>query len=372
MNILFALNHPAHYYLFKYIIQGLKNKGHELNVVVKEKDILENLLKLESVRYFKISQKKKVKGKLSILTKGALELINRDIKLFGFVKSHKPDLMIGTDIAITHVGKILRIPSIVFNEDDYEINKFFCKLSYPFATAIVSPEYTSVGKHESKKIPYRGIQKMAYLNTNYYTPSSSVLKYLDLKKGQKFVIIRLVSLTAGHDIEGTHAGLSEKILNKLIPVIEKYARVFITGEEHLPQYLKKHALKIPVNKMHDLMAFATLFIGDSQSMCAEAGILGTPFIRFNDFVGKIEYLNELEGKYKLGWGVKTSEPDRLISITQSVLEKPNSKKEWIEKRNKLFADKIDLVRFTVWLIENFPESLKIIKEKTNYQENFKY
>ena len=38
--------------------------------------------------------------------------------------------------------------------------------------------------------------------------------------------------------------------------------------------------------MHHVMAFASLYIGDSQTMAAEAGVLGVPFVRFNDFVGR--------------------------------------------------------------------------------------
>ena len=57
--------------------------------------------------------------------------------------------------------------------------------------------------------------------------------------------------------------------------------------------------------MHHIMAFAKMYIGDSQTMAAEAGVLGTPFVRFNDFVGRIGYLRELEDVYNLGYGVKT-------------------------------------------------------------------
>ena len=35
------------------------------------------------------------------------------------------------------------------------------------------------------------------------------------------------------------------------------------------------------------VAFASLYIGDSQTMAAEAGVLGVPFVRFNDFVGRL-------------------------------------------------------------------------------------
>ena len=55
--------------------------------------------------------------------------------------------------------------------------------------------------------------------------------------------------------------------------------------------------------MHHVMAFASLYIGDSQTMAAEAGVLGVPFVRFNDFVGRIGYLRELEDIYHLGFGI---------------------------------------------------------------------
>ena len=51
MRILIALNHPAHYFLFKYIIQILKQKKYEVDVVIKEKDILENILIRENQEY---------------------------------------------------------------------------------------------------------------------------------------------------------------------------------------------------------------------------------------------------------------------------------------------------------------------------------
>ena len=38
-------------------------------------------------------------------------------------------------------------------------------------------------------------------------------------------------------------------------------------------------------------------------MAAEAGVLGVPFVRFNDSVGRIGYLKELEDVYELGYGV---------------------------------------------------------------------
>ena len=372
MKLLFSLNHPAHYYLFKYIMLGFRKKGHEVKIVIRQKDILEKILKSEGQDYTIINEKKKRKNIFSIITKGIIELIMQDINLYKQVKKYKPDFLLGTDISITHIGSLMGIPSFVFNEDDYEINRLFCLSSYPLADYIIAPEYTSVGSYQNKKIPYNGIQKMAYLNPKYFNPNSNVLNELNLEIGEVFFIIRLISLTSGHDIEGKHSGINKVLLNRLILELEKKGKVFITSEDHLSREHQKYQAKIPSNKMHELMYHASLFIGDSQSMCAESGILGTPFIRFNDFVGKIEYLNDLENKYHLGWGVKTNESERIFSIINKLFSIPDYKTKWRKRKIKLFKEKIDLPTFSIWLIENYPKSIDIIKKYPDYQYNFKY
>ena len=83
--------------------------------------------------------------------------------------------------------------------------------------------------------------------------------------------------------------------------------------------------------MHHVMAFASLYIGDSQTMAAEAGVLGVPFVRFNDFVGRIGYLRELEDVYQLGFGVHASPlspfsvGQKLPKIDQQLLLEENQK-----------------------------------------------
>ncbi len=54
--------------------------------------------------------------------------------------------------------------------------------------------------------------------------------------------------------------------------------------------------------IYHALYYADLYIGDSQTIAAEKAVLGTPALRFNDFVGKIGYLEELEHKYGLTFG----------------------------------------------------------------------
>lgn len=105
------------------------------------------------------------------------------------------------------------------------------------------------------------------------------------------------------------------------------------------------------------MAFSDLYIGDSQAMTAEAGVLGVPFIGFDDFVGKIGYLNDLEQKYELGYGIKPENEEELYKKVNELLTNPDRKSQWSKKLAKMLADKIAVDRFITELVENYPDSI---------------
>jgi predicted glycosyltransferase len=350
MKVLVALNHPAHYYVFKFTVLNLKNLGYDVKYVIREKDILEKLLISEKVDFIKINEKRQRKSTVfSVVSNGIIELVKQDFNLLKLVVKWKPDLMIGTDVAITHVGILLRIPSFVFNEDDFEINQLFCITSYPFASKIVSPDICSVGKYSHKKVSYNGIQKMAYLHPAYFRPDFELVKDI-VGDSEKYFLIRLVSLTSGHDIEGKHTGINDEIIEKLILLLEKHGKVFINNEGKINPRYEKYRLIMNPNLMHHFLAFASMLVGDSQTMCAEAGLLGTPFIRFNDFVGKIGYLNEIENDYSLGFGIETKYPEIVIKKAIEIINMPNAKADWQKKIDRIFNEKVDVTAYYTNLI----------------------
>ena len=50
---------------------------------------------------------------------------------------------------------------------------------------------------------------------------------------------------------------------------------------------------------------------------------------------------------------------------------PGLKSEWKKRKEKMLSEKIDVTAFMVWFIENYPESVGIMKEKPDYQYKFK-
>lgn len=372
MKIIAALNHPAHYHLFKNIVLRLKQNNHRVFYVIKNKDILETLLTKEKVKYHKIQDAKQRKNsRLSVLSHSLREIIIQDFNLFSYVKTKKPDLMVGTDTAITHIGKLLRIPTFVFNEDDYSINKLFCSFSYPYASYIVSPKICDVGRYREKKISYSGYQKLTYLHPSYFNPDKNIITSFH-SRSEPYFLIRLVSFRAVHDVEIKHSGISKEVLFKLIDILSKKGRVFITTEAKFPKELEELRLKIDPTKIHHAMYYASLFISDSQSMTMEAAILGTPSVRFNSFAGKISVLEELEHQYGLTYGIHNKDPLSLYSRINELISNKDVGVEFEKRKQKMLAEKIDVASFFVWLIEKYPQSVKIMKENPDFQLRFRF
>ena len=367
MKILIALNHPAHYYLFKFVYKELQKQGHEVRFVIKEKDLLEKILIQEGVIFTKlIPSRKRGQGFFSIISRLGIEMVKQDFSLLRFLKSFRPDVMLGTDIAISHVGSLMKIPAIIFNEDDIEINKLFCFFTYPFATQIITPEVCNVGRFKNKQIKYNGYQKLAYLHPNCFLPDISIVqKYFSTDK--PYFIIRLVSFTAGHDIEHKHGGISKELIRELIFILEQKGEVYITSEEKLPFEFEKYQLVIDPTDIHHLLFFSNLFIGDSQSMIVEAAVLGVPSIRFNSFAGKISVLNELEIRYNLTTGIKNDNPKLLLETVKKLIHTENIREVYQGRRKKMLNDKIDVSAFMIWIVENYPGSAKVMKENLEWQ-----
>ena len=113
-----------------------------------------------------------------------------------------------------------------------------------------------------------------------------------------------------------------------------------------------------------------MYIGDSQTMAAESAVLGVPFIRFNDFVGKIGYLHELENRYELGYGFKSNDSEKMLSKVSEILSYPGLNKDWKNKRAKMLSDKINVSSFFSWFIGDYPNSKLMLLKKPDYINNF--
>lgn len=342
-RFLFYMGHPAHYHNFKHSIRVLLSQNHEVKVVARGKDVLFDLLKGEDWDIIKFPARKTA-GKAGMIG----GILKREAAMVNIARRFKPDLMIGTDLVITHVGKLLKIPSVVVNEDDSAAVPLMAKYAFPFATAILAPHCCDQSPANDKKIGYEGYHELAYLHPDFFTPDPNELPAV-FRESDRYFILRFASLHAHHD-EG-RSGISDELALRLIEILEPKGRVFITSERPFAERLEPYRLPVHPKKMHQVMAHASLYIGDSQTMAAEAAVLGVPSIRFNDFVGELSYLEELEQKYALTNGIRTKDIEKLLATVQDWVVQANLKKTWQGRRQKMLEATVSVTPFWVETFE---------------------
>ena len=344
MTVLVYLGHPAHFHLFKETIKNLQSKSHKVIIVIKSKDVLEKLLIDSNLSYINVSSGEKKPGKIALY----LAFFKRLYTLSKIINTYKPHKLIGSAAELALLGKVFRIPSYVFFEDDFEVVSKFSKIAGPLATHLICPNCCSAWKWNYKKTGYYSYHELAYLHPNHFTPDKNKISSI-FNLDQNNFILRFAQLTAYHDVG--KSGITTHVAQQLIDLLLQHGNVFITSERPLESQFEKYRIQISPLDIHHALYFADMYIGDSQTMTAEAAVLGTPAIRFNDFVGELSYLEELELTFKLTYGIKTNQPEKLIQKVKDLLEIKDLKKEWANKREKMLAKSIDFAEFMTSLIE---------------------
>ncbi len=348
MRVLFQLGHPAHFHLFRNTIADLQRDGHETFVLIRKKDILEDLLKEAKMPYVNILPS----GKKSVWT-----LLLRLWRVYWFSLRNHIDVLVGSTPEVAQVAWLLRRRSVIMAEDDASIVPQFIKAVRPFVDNYLSPVSCDNGVLEKNTTHYQGFHKLAYLHPSRFTPDPSVVdQYFPHEK--PYFLLRFAQLNAYHDVCAHAQGMDDATAQRLVEMLLPHGAVYITSERPLPDSLEQYRLRINTLDIHHVMAFATLFIGDSQSMAVEAAMLGVPSIRYNDFVGRIGVLEELEKKYQLTVGISASQPDILLLMVDKLLSTPELHSLFQKRRSKMLADKIDVASY----ITSFIESL----EKKNH------
>ena len=358
MKVLFYFGHPSQYLFLRDAIKILREQKNQCDIVIKSKDVLEQLLVESNETFLNILPEGRKSNKLGIF----LGLIKRDIRLSRVLRGKHYDILVGSDPSVAHNGFMFRIPVITVIEDDIDVIRKLAQLTYPFTSIILTPLGCRTGKYEKKTVHYFGYMKLAYLHPLRFKKEAPQLK-------QPYFLIRLSSLNAYHD-EAVR-GFSMPVLNRLINILSKKGKVFISSEGALDNELKSYELKISPGKMQQVLANAEMLISDSQSMTMEAAMLGVPSVRFSDFAGKISVLEDLEHNYGLTFGVPTDHPERLFTRVNELLTYHEGKIHFQGLRRKMLSDKIDVTAFLVWFIGNFPGSVKIMRNNPDYQERFK-
>ena len=366
MKIIVEVGHPAHVHFFKNVIWNLENRGHEVKIVAINKDITLNLLNVYEFDYEVIGRY------YARLIKKACGLIKEEHKLLKIAKIFKPDIFVGRGSpSQAHVSTLLNKPFIAFCDTEHA--NLIARLTYPFTDVICTPSCFKRKLNPKKHVRFNGYKELAYLHPNYFKPDSSVLDDLGLSKDDKFIIMRLISWEASHDIHSR--GFSKDFLEKAIISLKEYGHVFITSEQKLNKNLEKYKMQIPPEKLHSALYYASLYFGEGGTTAVEAALLGTPSVHVEAFKTKSGEVvdatqihgnfDELVNKYEMLYTF--ADPNHALNKALEILQDENAKKEMRRKREKLLREKIDVAEFITDFIENYPESFYEYMQRKGYE-----
>jgi uncharacterized protein len=347
MRILVDMDHPVDVHFFKDAIREWERRGHKVIVTARDKEMTLQLLKSYSLDFRCISSPGKGLWGL------AQELLIRDWRLYRIAREFQPDVLTGfTGIAAAHVGKLIGRPSIVFS--DTEFARLSHLLTYPLATVVCTPECYK-DAFGMKQVRFSGYKELAYLHPRRFTPDFRIAREIGIEPESRFFIVRFVSWGAAHDLR--EKGLSHPNKVKFVAELAKHGRVLVSSEGELPEELAPYRSTISVDNIHHVMAFATLYVGESATMASECAVLGVPAI----FIAKTGrgYTTEQEENYGLVFNFTDKQQDLAFDRMRELLARSNLKQKWLQRRERLLSEKIDVGEWLVDFVENYPAERKI-------------
>lgn len=341
MKIMIGIGHPKQVHIWKNIVKNLISNGHEIKILATDKDITQYLLDINGIEYTLYDDYQKS------LTKKAYHMVFSTIKMIYIAKYFKPDLFIAGTPYLAIVSKIFRKPHVTLSDTEHASLTYW--LTYPFTDVICTPQCFKKPVNPKKHRSFSGYFELAYLHPTYFEPDPTVLDEIGLDKSDQFIILRFVAWDASHDVG--HHGFNALEREKMVKSLEKHSKVFITSESKIEKNLEKYMINISPEKMHSLLYYATMYIGEGGAMAAEAGILGTPSIYVSSLAGTMGNFDELEQKYGLVYSYK--DPKIALEKALDLLSNDNLKNEWKTKRMQMLSEKTDVTRFMIKFIEEF-------------------
>ncbi len=381
MNILIDIVHPAHVHMLRNFYYDMTAKGHKVVITCKHIPSAMQLLDMYHIPFIYLGEKKD-----NIILK-AFEQLKYNFMLLRIAQREKCSVAIGSSITLAHIAAISRwnlfhkrIAAVLLDDDDDEVEPLYTKYGHPFADVVLSPKDTP--RVTPNVLYYPSYHELAYLHPKRFTPDSSVLddaqiKYeLDAKGNavniEPYFVMRFNAFKAHHDVGVI--GLTIENKRRMVQLLGQYGKVFITTERNIDDEFMPFQLCVPQDKVHSLLYYATMFIGDSQTMTSEAAVLGTPSIRCNTFVGRIHYLEEEEHQYSLTYGFRPENSEAMFLRVKELLKmkRETLKAEWSRRRFTLLQDKIDYTEFLTWFIEQYPKSIEEVRgADKSFWERFK-
>jgi len=343
MKAVVTVQHPAHVHFFRPILGELRERGHDVTVFAREKSITLDLLDAFGIEHTVLAREPTSYPGL------AATQLQYEMRLFRRARRIRPDVMAAIGgLAVSHVAPLVGAKSVVFTESDGFASHGFV---VPFADVVCTPTWfdDDFGRAQRR---YDGFHELAYLHPDRFEPDPEVLRAAGVEPKCPFFVVRFSQFAAHHDTG--QSGFTPEGKRSLVSALREHGRVFVSCEGETPPEFAEFELPVAPEHLHHLLAYANLYVGDTASMAIEAGLLGTPAIRSNSYVGDDDF--SVFDRLQRAELVESYEREqRAIHRAATLARRPDAGQLWNARRRQLVAETVDVADYAVGVLEDASE-----------------
>jgi predicted glycosyltransferase len=269
------------------------SRDHEVFITARDFDSTYQLLDEWGVSYIKVG----TYGGGTL--EGKLRAYNERLSAHTeVVIAQKPDFLFCiTSPEALRVAFGLKIPNVMFNDEPRSYG--CCALTLPYVGKVVVPQaiplewFIPYGISADKIVQFNGIDEVAWLNRNVFTPNPQHHQALGLQSGQ-YVVARPEPTGAVYLMEAMAP--HETVLTQIIPAVREHASAqalkWLVITRNSEQYI--HLSNVFASEIDDgvvvlrrgvahlahIMFHARLVVTGGGTMVRESALLGVPSVEF--------------------------------------------------------------------------------------------
>lgn len=330
LTVVVTIQHPAHVHFYKHAIRELERRNHEVHLFVATEDLATDLLDSYGFDYVVLGERG------PRLTRPARQAAV-EYRLWRAARRLQPDVMTAIGgVAVSHVAALVGARSVVFTDTEHATVSN--RIAFPFADEVLTPDCYD-DDHGSNQVRYTGCHELAYLHPDRFSPDPSVLSDVGLSRDDRFVVLQHGGWEPVTDVNDS--GFVD--VGDVVRRIESIGvEVRLTSDGTHPPEVNDRGLDLRPDRMHDLLAYADLFIGESGTMSLESAVLGTPAVYIHTArPGIVDRLDRYGLLYPF------HDEDRHEQGVETAIELVSANVDWEDRRREFVDDHVDTTEVVV-------------------------
>ncbi len=327
MHVVVTLCRPTDAHFYQPVVAAVAERGHDVSVFVRDDDGLTRFLDANGIDYEVLAPVGRTPPS-RLWTQAFFEA-----RLAARLRGRNPDVLTGIGgVTAAHLSSLLGARSVVFADAETAPDP---RLVRRFADEIHTPSAFD-GTFGSIHWRYDGYHELAYLHPRRFDPDPASVRNVDIDPNAPFF---LLEVGESDEVDG----FSAEGRTTLASYLSTYGTVHALGEGRVDRELVSSRLDAADPALHDVLAFADLYVGTDATRATEAALLGTPAVRLNPGGGPDSaHLEELEARGLLD---RYSREADAIRRVRELVPNPAARSVWRQRRDTLVASKVDVARY---------------------------